>query len=122
MRGKWLLFPLVLALVFPALLRADYLRVSRSATLKDQPSAQANALANLKTGDTLRLLEAEQTNGYYHAEFTTGGHAGWVYRTLVRRYSGEPEEPTVGGEPAPVGPATGTGSLGQDASAYAIPH
>ena len=107
---------LALVLLAPAMSFADYLEVSRNATLKDLPESEGTVLDQLKRGDILQLLEDEQTNGYYHAQPGAGGHAGWIYRTLVRRYAGDP--PSTGFPSQPSQPAQP--AAGGDASAYAI--
>ena len=68
---------------------ADYLEVSRAVTLKAGPDGGAEILERLDPGAFLPLLEDAQTNGYYFAQ-SPGTVRGWVYRTFVRRYLGEP--------------------------------
>lgn len=94
-RGPVALWPVLwLALVLiPGTLHADYLEVSRAATLKAEPSGDAEVVSRLDAGITLTLLEDDQTSGYYHARLS-GGTAGWVYRTFVRRYPGSPPAAT----------------------------
>jgi hypothetical protein len=110
----------LVSLLGPKFVNADYLEVRRSATLKSDPEGAANVLAHFDSGQFLNLLEDEQTGGYYHAESVSGGPAGWIYRTLVRRYPGSPvvaPPPSSGGiAPSP----TPTG--GEDASAFPIPN
>src|SRR5678815_2250393 len=103
---------------------ADYLVVSHSAHLHSQPDSDSESLLHVQAGTELRLLEQNKTNEYYHAEPYTGGSAGWIYKTLVRRYAGDPPGlPTpgggTGGSPGAGGVETGTGV---DVSAYAIPN
>jgi endonuclease G len=96
--GRWraslLIVCAALALLLAAAARADYLVVSRNATLKAEPSGEAAIVSSLEPGDTLLLVETEQTSGYYRAQ-VPGGAGGWVYRTLVRRYTGEPAAPAA---------------------------
>ncbi len=48
----------------------------------------SEVLLKLDAGDYLALLQDNQENGYYHAQLFSGGPAGWVYRTFVRRHPG----------------------------------
>ena len=86
-------------------LSADYLSVSRSATIKEGPDRDAEILARADRGDTLSLLSETQRNGYYEVLVPGSNRPGWIYRTLVRRHRGdlefvEPESPTID-PPAP---------------------
>lgn len=72
----------------------DYLKVSRSATIKSEPNREASVIEKVESGTLLPLLdEGHQENGYYHVETVSLGQPGWIYRTLVRRYPGEIPEP-----------------------------
>ena len=53
----------VLFLTLPPSTRADYLVVSRSATLKGTPASDGPTLDHLSRGDVLALLEEAQTEG-----------------------------------------------------------
>ena len=71
-RGKALqlqlrsLFALTVVLLSTVtVLWADYLSVSRSATIKEGPDRDAEILARADRGDTLSLLSETQSNGYY---------------------------------------------------------
>ncbi len=78
---------LLLGLTFS---KADYLEVRRPVTLKTLPSKSGLVLDKLEPGSYLSLLdEGKQTKGYYHAYSKDSGRSGWVYRSFVRRYSGE---------------------------------
>lgn len=85
---KRLLILIFVLLFLPSVANADYLVVSRSATLKSSPESGAEVLLRLGKGEYLTLLQDEQQNGYYFAQPVTGGPAGWIYRTLVRRHTG----------------------------------
>jgi endonuclease I len=70
--------------------KADYLIVSRSATIKEHPNIDANILLRVSKKDTLLLLDdGVQQNGYYHVSVADSIN-GWIYRSLVRRYRGNP--------------------------------
>lgn len=69
-----------------SVVRADYLIVSRPATLKTEANRDATVALQLVRGDSLRLLDSEQVDGYYYARSDDGTASGYVYRTLVRRY------------------------------------
>ena len=60
--------------------------------MRSEASTAAEILEKIHTGDTLILLEPTQTNAYYHVRGRQSGQEGWVYRTLVRRVSGDFEE------------------------------
>lgn len=86
----WILF-LVLAL--PS--RADYLVTSRSATIKAEPASDADKVDHVDENATLVLLDnGVQSNGYYKVVGPAGAE-GWIYRTLVRRFAGDPPETTA---------------------------
>ena len=83
-----------------AALSADYLTVSRPATIKGGPTRDADVLARADRGDTLSLLSDKPRNGYYEVLVPGSNRPGWIYRTLVRRHRGdlqfvEPESPTM---------------------------
>lgn len=80
--------------------RADYLRVSRSATIKAEPRGDADILERVSEGTLLPLLDTEQENGYYRTTATQLAREGWIYRTLVRRFPGNMPAPDPGTEPA----------------------
>jgi hypothetical protein len=67
---------------------ADYLQLSRAATLKAEPAGDADVIENLSASTNLALIEDTQTNGYYHVQ-DNAGTEGWVYRTLGRRFRGK---------------------------------
>jgi endonuclease G len=68
----------------------DYLKVSRLASIKAEPTRDSRELERVEAGTILPLLDGgEQSNGYYHVETISLGQPGWIYRTFARRYSGE---------------------------------
>lgn len=71
---------------------ADYLVVQRNGNMRALPSTASEILEKIHTGDTLVLLENTQTDAYYHVKGRQSGQEGWVYRTLVRKVSGDFEE------------------------------
>ncbi len=75
---------------------ADYLEVRRSATIKAEPQKDAQIIERVQEGTLLELLDrGQQTNGYYHVNAVSVSGTGWVYRTLVRRRSGDIPQPTA---------------------------
>ena len=102
---------LVIIPLAPAGASADYLTVSRPATVKELPERDAVILMRLDRGNHLPLVSEQQTNGYYEVLVPGSNRTGWVYRTLVRRYPGL--SPTSADLPSPVvfddvfGPAEG---------------
>src|SRR3989339_1961381 len=68
---------------------AQYVTVSTSATLREEPSSQSTILLHLNKGQNLTLLDdGKQTNGYYKVLTPLGQDEGFIYRTLVRRFEG----------------------------------
>lgn len=77
----------------------DYLEVRRSANIKADPVSDARTIEKVQAGINLQLLDdGKQTNGYYNVETVSQGTNGWIYRTLVRRHTGEIPEPVPQGE------------------------
>jgi len=69
---------------------ADYLEVQRSATIKAEPNSAAAVIERVEHGTYLALLDnGAQTEGYYHIQSANRTQIGWIYRTFVRRYTGE---------------------------------
>jgi hypothetical protein len=93
---------MTLALLVPALVRADYIELKRSALLKAEPRSDSDTLARLNPPTKLILIQEEQENGYYHVRSQDTGEEGWVYRTMGRRYQGGPGD--VGAKPASTQP------------------
>lgn len=88
---KLLLIILLLVRSFPV--HADYLLVQRTGNLRAAPSGESEILEKVTLGDTLVLLDEEQTNGYYHVGTLASRQDGWIYRTLVRRVQGDLDVP-----------------------------
>jgi len=79
-----------LLLAIPATLQADYVRVGRPATIKENPERLAEILQRASRGDEFELVSLNQTNGYYEVAVPGRAEPGWIYRTLVRRHRGAP--------------------------------
>lgn len=81
-------------LVLLNLCYGDYLKVSRTATIKSTPSSQAMIIERVERGIYLELMnDGKQERGYYRVRSTIFGQPGYIYRTFVRRYPGEiPEQ------------------------------
>ena len=62
---------------------ADYLIVQRNGNMRAGPSTSDEILEKIHTGDTLLLIDAAQTDGYYHVKGKLSGQEGWVYRTAI---------------------------------------
>ena len=76
--------------------KGQYLEVSRNANIREDPSTNNPEIEKAKKGDCFFLLDnGQQVNGYYHVQCQTPGRTGWIYRTLVRRYEGQPPVPIV---------------------------
>lgn len=85
--------------------RADYVEVRRPATIKQDPQRDAHIHVHAAIGSHLVLLnDGEQTAGYYRVAIPSnlGASArdGWIYRTLVRRFPGNPPRSDLAGGPA----------------------
>lgn len=72
----------------PAAAGADYVELSRSATLKTAARSDSDDVVQLTAGTRLDLLESEQQAGYYHVQDPVTGKTGWVYHSMGRRYHG----------------------------------
>lgn len=91
MKILYKLFIILIIAVIPfSSVFADYLVVSRNATIKEQPVRKAKTIEKAQRGDTLNLLDnGVQQNGYYHVIGAKTGKDGWIYRTLARRYESD---------------------------------
>lgn len=82
---------IILLLISIGTLHADYLIASRKATIKTDANREADIIERAAKGDTILLLDnGIRKNGYYHVKGPKNGSPGWIYRTLVRRYPGNP--------------------------------
>jgi beta-lactamase superfamily II metal-dependent hydrolase len=75
---------------------ADYLIIQRNGNMRADASTESEVVERVHTGDTLLLLEPDQTNMYYHVRALQSGQEGWIYRTLARKVAGN-----IGGETIP---------------------
>ncbi len=113
---------LVFVLISCSFLYAQYLQVSRSAIIKEEPFRDSAQIEKAQKGDYLVLLDnGTRQNGYYKVKALSFDSTGWIYRTLVRRYIGD--IPGLAGkigfsyhfDPIPTGYYTGTEKLkGED--------
>lgn len=100
------IFSLLVALLNGAA-SADYLEVRRSATIRERPARDAAIVARPDIGAELALLDGgRQTGGHYRVR-APSGDVGWIYRTLVRRFPGEPADGGGGGSLEGAAPAAG---------------
>ena len=91
MKRRLCLPSITLCLLLSSSAWADYLKVTRDAQVKAEPSRDADVLYRAKAGISLTLLEDTETNGYYRVQIPGSGNSnqsGWIYRTFVRRYQG----------------------------------
>lgn len=80
-------------LLFCFIVKADYLEVTRNATIKEEPQGDAPIIMRVESGTYLALVaDVEQTNGYYYVQVPNSNQFGWIYGTFVRRYPGDLEE------------------------------
>lgn len=87
MKRFGLLCSVCIILVFHSSVDGQYLKVSRKSNIRQQPSSQSAILETAQKDQYLTLLDnGSQVEGYYHILISSG--AGWIYRTMVRRYEG----------------------------------
>jgi len=98
---------------------ADYVKTSRPATLRALPHGDADIIIHVDVGVCLPLIDSTQANGYYHVLSDNAGREGWIYRTLVRRYPGDPPVDETADENPMADP---TYHLTAQANAYAARH
>lgn len=85
------LLALLLATLLSAVASADHLVVRRAATIKATPESAGAVLVRPAIDAVLLLLDdGTQSNGYYHVRVPDLGTTGWIYRTLARRFPGDP--------------------------------
>jgi len=93
---KYLWLTITIIISITVLVRADYLQVSRLATIKAEPQGSGTIIERVEPGIALTLLDnGEQTSGYYKVKAPVCGQDGWIYRTFVRRYAGDVAESEV---------------------------
>jgi endonuclease G len=76
--------------------QADYVEVRRAAKIYAEPDTSSAELASPAVGTNLALVTPGQTNGYYHVRVPAGstgdGSEGYIYRTRVRGFPGDPPD------------------------------
>lgn len=83
---------LALVLLFvPIFARGDYLDLKHATSLKAEPRSGSATIVELASQTKVILVQDQQKNGYYHVKVPDTGQEGWVYRTMGRRYAGDPE-------------------------------
>lgn len=92
-------FIISVLLLFPLVTQADYLEVRRNAFVYENPSRDSDVVKHIEIqpGEgpyLLALIGDERRNGYYHVRLRGEERTGWIYKTLVRRYSGTHPEYT----------------------------
>jgi len=85
---------LTLLVLSSLLAHADYLKVDKAAPVRSQPSGDADTAFKVKSGDLLQLLDNDKTNGYYHVQDISTGETGWIFKSWVRRFAGDPPAAT----------------------------
>lgn len=88
MKSKYL----ILLLIFSAcqLVFADYLVTNRKTSVKEGPGSTFAPILQVEEGTALQLLdEGQQTNGYYKVLGENFSGVGYIYKTFVRRYTGQ---------------------------------
>jgi endonuclease G len=87
-KGQLISWVIFFALFVISTAYADYLEVRRSADIYIEPNRNSDVIEKTEPGTYLNLIEDLKTNGYYHVRAITLGQPGWIYKTYVRRYSG----------------------------------
>ena len=75
--------------------RADFMEVTRAATLRAEPTRDSDSLGVMAEGTALPLIDDLATSGYYHVRWESSNTEGWVYRTFVKRNAGRKIHPGV---------------------------
>lgn len=70
--------------------KADYVVAARHAVVHQNADSGSAAVVEVERNASLALIDADQTDGYYHVQIPGSAQQGWVYRTFVRRYAGSP--------------------------------
>lgn len=88
-------FLLILLYFLPAVAWADYVQVERSANIYALSNRHSTILEHLDPAASaepiyLTLIDSQIKNGYHHVRLSQGSSEGWVYKTLVREFSGDP--------------------------------
>lgn len=81
-----------LFLVGSLAVQADYLEAYRNTNLRQLAKSGSDKVigGELKVGELLELLhEGKQTRGYYRVKIQGTSIEGWIYRSLVKRISGD---------------------------------
>ncbi|MEP5611890.1 MAG: MBL fold metallo-hydrolase [Cyclobacteriaceae bacterium] len=71
---------------------ADYLRAYKNTSLRKNAKSGSEKVigGELHAGDLLEMLnDGQQTNGYYKTRIQGTSIEGWIYRSLVKRISGD---------------------------------
>ena len=97
------LLAVFLVAITSGIVRADFVEVRRSATIKAQPERNAVVHLRPEVGTNLELRDdGQQTNGYYHVTIPGGlgttATDGFIFRTLVRRFPGNAPDTNASGE------------------------
>ncbi|HYF13789.1 MAG TPA: MBL fold metallo-hydrolase [Phycisphaerales bacterium] len=73
---------------------ADYIVVKRAAPIKNGPSAAADAVARVGSGQILELKD-DRLSGNYVSVRSAGGVSGWIYKGFVDRHRGSAPPPAA---------------------------
>lgn len=69
---------------------ADYFKLHRNTWIKEEAKSSGAQVKRVLEGELLIALDsAKQTNGYYHVQYPKSNFTGYIYRTLVKRISGD---------------------------------
>jgi len=64
---------------------AQFLRVQRNGNMRAEPNTDSEILEKIHTGDSLILLQPNQTNAYYHVRGGGSGQEGWYTAHLFEK-------------------------------------
>ena len=83
-----------LVLVLPSILLADYVEVRRNAYIYADPDRTSPQLDHIDVNDEpdiiLTVTQDNLENGYYEIRLRNGAGTGWIYKSLVRKFAGDP--------------------------------
>jgi len=79
----------ILLMAIASIAKADYLTITRPATIRAAATRDSDSLARLEEGTELPLLEGVPTSGYFRVRLRATQQDGWVYRTFVERHTGD---------------------------------
>lgn len=74
---------------------ADYVEVRRNANVYNESNTSSTVVDRIRPGESdqpiyLRIADDALENGYHNVVLRQGGGDGWIYKSRVRRFPGDP--------------------------------